>query len=266
MNLENTYDWETDEWSVPANLMVMQMIKLGSQLAQVGAGVRYWVDSPDGAADDYDLLSTVLHEIGHALGIRDPAVGSDDYFPHAPHVGGRSITIKGDHESHLANRAALMCKSCGASGMRRLPSAIDILAAAEDNGVTDIDLPRQDYLGWVGVATWNNYGNWMGNQVPEADDLPRELLLGEPLELFFEGLEDVRLETSLISPDGYAFESSYAGGRGLFGEIFSHGSRGSRSVIHRNGRRIQVPQPSAEAYGYGNVRFLGWAIPNEDGR
>jgi len=55
LNVESTYDWEGSEWSVPINLTVFQMLKIGSQALQVGGGVRYWADSPDGASEDWGL-------------------------------------------------------------------------------------------------------------------------------------------------------------------------------------------------------------------
>jgi hypothetical protein len=48
LQTESSYDWETEEWSVPLNLIVGQVTKVGSQLLQPRAGVRYWLDSPDG--------------------------------------------------------------------------------------------------------------------------------------------------------------------------------------------------------------------------
>ena len=61
LNLESTYDWETDEASVPMNLMVNQVSKLGNQLVQVGAGIRYWLDGPDTGPEGFGLrLNFVL--------------------------------------------------------------------------------------------------------------------------------------------------------------------------------------------------------------
>ena len=51
LNTESTYDWESSQWSVPINLTVMQLLKLGDQILQIGGGVRYTADSPDGAAE-----------------------------------------------------------------------------------------------------------------------------------------------------------------------------------------------------------------------
>ena len=53
VSLESTYDWESEKWIVPVNVTVNQMLKIGSQIIQVGGGVRYWADSPAGAADDW---------------------------------------------------------------------------------------------------------------------------------------------------------------------------------------------------------------------
>lgn len=47
LNLESTYDWENEQWAVPANATVSQMLKVGSQIIQVGVGARYWAESSD---------------------------------------------------------------------------------------------------------------------------------------------------------------------------------------------------------------------------
>ena len=45
INTESTYNWETEEWSVPINLTVSQIIKVGGKPVQLTGGVRYWADS-----------------------------------------------------------------------------------------------------------------------------------------------------------------------------------------------------------------------------
>jgi hypothetical protein len=45
LSLESTYDWRQDQWSVPINLTVSQMLKVGNQIFQIGGGVRYWAES-----------------------------------------------------------------------------------------------------------------------------------------------------------------------------------------------------------------------------
>lgn len=52
VNTESTYDWKSKEWSVPINLMVAQLLKVGDQPLMLQAGVRYWADSPQGAGPE----------------------------------------------------------------------------------------------------------------------------------------------------------------------------------------------------------------------
>ena len=47
LNTESTYDWTAGEWSVPINFNISKLIKVGTQPVSIGAGVRYWADSPD---------------------------------------------------------------------------------------------------------------------------------------------------------------------------------------------------------------------------
>ena len=53
LNLESTFDWQTDSWSIPLNFTVNQLIKIGNQPVQVGVGARYWLESPDNGPDGW---------------------------------------------------------------------------------------------------------------------------------------------------------------------------------------------------------------------
>lgn len=53
LNTESTYDWEAEKWSVPINLNVAQLFKIGGQIFQVGGGIRYWAQSPRTGPDDW---------------------------------------------------------------------------------------------------------------------------------------------------------------------------------------------------------------------
>lgn len=53
LNTETTYDWTAEEASVPINFGVNQLFTIGGQAFQVGAGLRYWADAPDGGPDDF---------------------------------------------------------------------------------------------------------------------------------------------------------------------------------------------------------------------
>jgi len=46
VNTEATYNWEEEQWSVPINLMVTQLFKVGDQPMSLQLGARYWADSP----------------------------------------------------------------------------------------------------------------------------------------------------------------------------------------------------------------------------
>jgi hypothetical protein len=59
LNTESSYDWQASEWSVPVNIAVAQMLKLGPQIIQIQLGARYWVESPTGGPDDWGLRLSV---------------------------------------------------------------------------------------------------------------------------------------------------------------------------------------------------------------
>ena len=52
INSESTYNWETEQWTVPINLTVTQLLKIGNQPISLQAGARYWADSPDNAGPE----------------------------------------------------------------------------------------------------------------------------------------------------------------------------------------------------------------------
>jgi hypothetical protein len=53
INTEASYDWIAEEWSVPINLTVGQIIKAGGKPLQLTGGVRYWADSPPGGPEGW---------------------------------------------------------------------------------------------------------------------------------------------------------------------------------------------------------------------
>lgn len=55
LNLESVYDWESEQWSVPANFPVQQLVVVGSQILQIGVGARYWLESPDNGPEDWGI-------------------------------------------------------------------------------------------------------------------------------------------------------------------------------------------------------------------
>jgi len=51
VNTESTYDWEAREWTVPLNVSVSQLLKIGKLLVSFGIGARYYADKPSGGPD-----------------------------------------------------------------------------------------------------------------------------------------------------------------------------------------------------------------------
>jgi hypothetical protein len=52
LNTESTYDWEGNDWSVPVNLSVTQLFKIGKQPMSIQFGARYWADTPEDAGPE----------------------------------------------------------------------------------------------------------------------------------------------------------------------------------------------------------------------
>ncbi|NQU19816.1 MAG: hypothetical protein HQ567_00925, partial [Candidatus Nealsonbacteria bacterium] len=128
-----------------------------------------------GAADGHlDVLSTVIHEMGHALGLTGNVASGEvdadgDYDAPASMVRGTNTDIleAAPENYHIADGVALMCSSCGAASLRRMPTATDVLAIAAASGWTNVDLPRQDFLGG---SDWNDGYNWEGGNPPGTLD------------------------------------------------------------------------------------------------
>jgi len=51
LNSESTYDWENEQWTVPMNLMVQQLVKISKQPVALTVGGRYYAEKPDGGPD-----------------------------------------------------------------------------------------------------------------------------------------------------------------------------------------------------------------------
>ena len=51
VNLESTYDWQREQWSVPLNVTVAQLLKIGGQPVSLFAGARYYLDAPNGGPE-----------------------------------------------------------------------------------------------------------------------------------------------------------------------------------------------------------------------
>lgn len=133
---------------------------LGAGLMNVGREFT----GATGFAVRHDLFSTVLHEIGHALGlsaannayVAEEADGDVDITVPLPYAGA-SLPLNADN-AHLNLTRALM-RSSRPSGVRRYASEADILALAQISQFRQVNLmpvipePSSLLLLGVGAAT-----------------------------------------------------------------------------------------------------------------
>lgn len=61
LNSEATYNWNTEEWSVPINAMVAKMVSIGGQRVSLQAGARYYASSSTGGADGWGGRAVVTY-------------------------------------------------------------------------------------------------------------------------------------------------------------------------------------------------------------
>lgn len=59
LNTETSYDWTSNEWSVPINAMVSKLVKIDKQPISLQAGVRYYAASSDNGPDGFGARASV---------------------------------------------------------------------------------------------------------------------------------------------------------------------------------------------------------------
>ena len=60
LNAESTYDWNAEQWSVPVNASVSQLLKVRSQILQLQLGVRYWAESPANGPEGLGFRAAIV--------------------------------------------------------------------------------------------------------------------------------------------------------------------------------------------------------------
>jgi hypothetical protein len=131
------------------------------------------------AAGAVDMLSVVLHEVGHALGLGtfetpfEAALDRDydfdpDWVFDIPLAAEQANLDNDDglNFGHLEATPAMMSPSVNTS-QRKLPSHTDLFSMAGSLGLNDLDVPRREFYG---NSNWQNDGNWSGETEPGALD------------------------------------------------------------------------------------------------
>ncbi|MEX2169211.1 MAG: hypothetical protein WD851_07860 [Pirellulales bacterium] len=125
-----------------------------------------------------DLLSYALHELGHTVGVGGTTAAANEYstdgdYDINPALAGNtafSVESTSTSDGHITSSptsptAPALMHSNNLCCARRLPSALDVMAAEATANWTGIRLLRTDFL--TG-ASWNTAGNWEGNRTPST--------------------------------------------------------------------------------------------------
>ncbi|MCA9151762.1 MAG: hypothetical protein KDA92_20805, partial [Planctomycetales bacterium] len=189
------------------------LLETGYTAAAVSGGVADGVD---------DLLSVLLHEMGHfteiGYNLLAPDVAIQSKF-----IGGvTGVSAQREDESHITPDNALLDPQL-AAGQRVLPSALDLMVAANEQNHSDIRLRRIDWLGNVqlpGPSLWSVASGWEGGRTPttgtnvtvrdggnlqvlSAPGTARTLLLTQNSDLtIFDDLH-VALDTQIFGSGGF---------------------------------------------------------------
>lgn len=59
VNTESSYNWKSDEWSIPVNAQISKLTRFGKQPVSIGAGVRYWADSSPNGPEGWGARMTL---------------------------------------------------------------------------------------------------------------------------------------------------------------------------------------------------------------
>lgn len=51
VDTESSYDWDEDQWTVPLNVSVQQLVKIGKHPVALQVGYRYYAEKPDGGPE-----------------------------------------------------------------------------------------------------------------------------------------------------------------------------------------------------------------------
>jgi hypothetical protein len=50
---ETTYNWDTEGYTIPINMFMNKLTKIGQRKVQFQLALRYWAEAPDGGPEDF---------------------------------------------------------------------------------------------------------------------------------------------------------------------------------------------------------------------
>ena len=53
LQTESSYNWDTEEFTVPINMFVQKLTTIGEQKVQFQVGLRYWAEAPDNGPEGF---------------------------------------------------------------------------------------------------------------------------------------------------------------------------------------------------------------------
>lgn len=51
VNSESSYDWESEQWTIPVNAQISKLVRIGKQPVQFFGGLRWYPEAPDGGPE-----------------------------------------------------------------------------------------------------------------------------------------------------------------------------------------------------------------------
>lgn len=60
LTADSTYNWKSNDWTIPAGLFVAQVFQVGDQTLQIQGGPRYYAKSPDNGPDGWGARFTFV--------------------------------------------------------------------------------------------------------------------------------------------------------------------------------------------------------------
>lgn len=90
-------------------------------------------------------------------------------------------------------------------------------------------------------------------------DLAKAAEAGDDNDVILDETKDLKIDASVVSPDGYQLEGSNYGNSGLVGGLFGGGNRNSGYRIKKGAvaYKVETTQPN---YYYNDFKFVGWVV------